>query len=263
MNKKLIFLFIGIFLFSFVNAQRDIYYELDNDVDLNVVCLNAGYCSSSAQCNISVFSPSGQVLLPLGTMQNQNSFHNYTLNSSLISSLGTYNVGGYCKDGASFSELDFPFEVTLSGGSPNIWSYITLIAILSFSLWALILFNINYNYGRREQLYKKVVTGYFSSEHGHKKGNLGSVILSALGLSLLKNMFIFYYLWFTLFLFLMVEFGQTFFISSLTSLASALFSVVIWGFLFVFAIMVFTFYNLFRTMMDDISKLMLGASDGW
>ncbi|KKN65959.1 hypothetical protein LCGC14_0476620 [marine sediment metagenome] len=124
----------GIFLISLVSA--DLVFRQGTEVDLKIVCINAGFCTSTAQCNVSIFSPT-ELLILNGTQATQSdnlAFYNLTLNSSLTTELGEYRVGGFCKDGSVTQVVDFTFDITADGRAfqafPNQFVFIALAFIL-------------------------------------------------------------------------------------------------------------------------------------
>ncbi|KKL53380.1 hypothetical protein LCGC14_2276010 [marine sediment metagenome] len=134
-NKKIWLMFlISFFLVSSVSAA--LTFEQSKDIDLKITCINAGFCTAAAQCNVSVFNPS-QVALLDGVQATQSAslaFYNITLNSTQTSELGTYSVGGFCKDGSVTQVVDFDFDVTADGKEfqafPNQFGVILLGFIL-------------------------------------------------------------------------------------------------------------------------------------
>lgn len=127
-------IFLGIFLISLVSPQ--LVFRQGTEVDLKIVCINAGFCTSAAQCNVSVFSPTELVILN-GTQATQSAnlaFHNITLNTTQTIELGGYRVGGFCKDGSVTQVVDFTFDITADGkpfqAFPNQFALIGLAFIL-------------------------------------------------------------------------------------------------------------------------------------
>ncbi len=114
-NKKLLFgIFVSVFLVTLVSGLT---FKQNNPIDLKIVCINAGFCTSTSQCNASIFSPNEVVLLSgvQGTIASNLAFHNFTLPASNTSDLGQYRVGGFCIDGSVTSLIDFNFDVTADG----------------------------------------------------------------------------------------------------------------------------------------------------
>ena len=115
-HKKIwLMILVGFFLVSSVSAA--LTFEQSKPTDIKIVCINAGFCTVVAQCNVSVFSPTEIVLLDgiEATQSASLAFHNITLNSTQTSQLGTYRVGGFCKDGSVTQVVDFDFDVTANG----------------------------------------------------------------------------------------------------------------------------------------------------
>lgn len=133
-NKKILTgIFMSIFLISLASALT---FKQNEQVDIKIICINAGYCTTSAVCNVSVFSPSEVTLLNgiQATRAANLAFHNFTLNGSQMSDLGQYRVGGFCKDGSVTQLVDFNFDVTANGepfeAFPNQFVIIGLAFIL-------------------------------------------------------------------------------------------------------------------------------------
>ncbi|KKM68572.1 hypothetical protein LCGC14_1459470 [marine sediment metagenome] len=114
-KKLLLMILVGFFLVGNISAA--LTFEQSKPTDIKIVCINAGFCTSAAQCNVSVFSPTEIVLLDgiEATQSTSLAFHNITLNSTQTSQLGTYRVGGFCKDGSVTQLIDFDFDITANG----------------------------------------------------------------------------------------------------------------------------------------------------
>ncbi len=116
-HKKQIFILmlLGIFLIPIISA--DLVFKQSENLDIKIVCINAGYCSSSSVCNVSVFGPEDEIILDgIQTTRASNlAFHNFSLNASQTTSLGEYRVGGFCKDGSVTQPIDFTFNVNPNG----------------------------------------------------------------------------------------------------------------------------------------------------
>lgn len=137
-KNLLTILLVSIFLLTSVSA---LVYKQNSPAEINLVCINAGFCSSSAQCNVSVFSPAGNVILDGVEATQSVSLANYniTLNENQTIELGEYQVGGFCKDGSVTQLVDFTFEVTPTGFS-DIFDFYLIILIASaviiiFGFW--------------------------------------------------------------------------------------------------------------------------------
>lgn len=125
-------LIIGMFFISFISA--DLTFQQGKEVDLKIVCINAGFCSSSGQCNVSVFSPSENTLLDAipGTQSPSLAFYNITIPSNSIQEFGDYRVSGFCKDGSVTAVVDFTFEVTGDGNPSQVFPKQFFFILLGF-----------------------------------------------------------------------------------------------------------------------------------
>ncbi len=133
-NKKVLtVIFIGIFLISIASALT---FQQNKEVDLKIVCINAGFCSSTTNCNVSIFAPNQETLISgiQGTSTANLAEYNFTLSSNQTSQLGEYTVGGFCLDGSVTNVIDFSFDVTADGkpfeAFPNQFAVIALAFIL-------------------------------------------------------------------------------------------------------------------------------------
>ena len=136
-HKKIFVTFLlGLFLISMISALT---FQQARDVDIKIVCINAGFCTSAAQCNVSIFSPTEFVLLDgvEATQSSSLAFHNITLNSTQTIDLGEYRVGGFCKDGSVTQLVDFPFTITADGKPfQNFPTPFTIIILGLLLVWA-------------------------------------------------------------------------------------------------------------------------------
>ena len=105
---------MGIFLVALISGLT---FQQSIEVDIKIVCINAGYCTSSAVCNVSIFAPDQTTLLDgiQATQAASLAFYNVTLNSTQTVQIGEYSVGGFCKDGSVTQLIDFSFDVTPTG----------------------------------------------------------------------------------------------------------------------------------------------------
>lgn len=112
-------LLLGMFLvlaLPAVSAEIEVRFPFNTDVDLKQACFNNGtYCSSLANCNISVLYPNGEILVNNIMMTNQVSFHNISFEKTQIRRLGIYNADMTCKDGTVHGKETFQIEVTADG----------------------------------------------------------------------------------------------------------------------------------------------------
>ncbi len=143
--KKIIF---GImFCIILLTSISSLIFQQNSVSNLNIVCINAGFCSGATECNVSVFSPEGVVLLD-GVQATQSASlanYNITLNETHTSEIGEYQVGGFCKDGSVTQVIDFTFEVNYLGKTFSTSQAITYLVlfIIVFFIFGFNLFIIN------------------------------------------------------------------------------------------------------------------------
>lgn len=166
---------------GFASAET---FILNEEADLKVTCLNDGYCSASAICNININNPVGIVITNNQNMTNQNSFHNYTFTPN---ETGQYSVTGFCEDGAYSKQIDFYFDVTVTGEAIGISQALINILLMLFFVGL----GVGFHYIRKsvnfEQWYNRILQKYETK-------NFVKMILSALTFNIMKNSFIIYYL---------------------------------------------------------------------
>ena len=137
-KNLLTILLVSIFLITSISALS---YKVNTTFEVNVVCINAGYCSGTTVCNASIFSPGGEIILQgvLGTQASDLSFFNWTVNSTQSSNLGEHQVGGFCTDGSVTQIIDFTYNITPTGLELDtaqgilVLGLIFVLVILSFS----------------------------------------------------------------------------------------------------------------------------------
>ena len=143
--------FFLLFSLSLVGAVTDTV-DVDDVFKQNEIigykkpCFNNGtYCSSSAQCNFTVFNPDNSILIDNVNGTNNESFHEVRF---AVTNIGVHKVDMVCFDSGRRGADTFYFEVTGSGFNNTTWFYIILLIIfggamvLGFSLndaWIVIL----------------------------------------------------------------------------------------------------------------------------
>lgn len=185
MNKKLLLFLLTFFMLTFVSAQ--ITYKADTTIDLIIVCLNDGYCSSNSYCNINIVDPLGDLIVSDTNMTYDTSFHFYEMD---VNDTGKYFVMGFCADGEYFQEVDFNFDVTENGKpvANNISLFMIAIIFLIFFIACFFMFMSN----KSEQsgfriffflisiifLMASLITGYMVASDGNISSNITSTTLS-------------------------------------------------------------------------------------
>lgn len=119
-------------------------YEQGTIIDLKESCFNNGsLCSSSANCNISIFSPRGEAIVkdfPM-TQNPSRAYFNFTLNGSSTDRVGFYRYDIVCADSGLVNFGSFNLQVTAGGNDPSIPQTISY-AILLLLLVGLFIFSV-------------------------------------------------------------------------------------------------------------------------
>lgn len=150
--NKLIFIFICV-LFS-IFAYADVYRACDA-ININVPCLNDGiYCSSSAQCNASIFYPNSSLLVEDQEMTNNIDYYNYSLLDTC--SEGSYNVIVRCGDINTSVYATYSYEFTKNGlPNPNNFDFSFSVLIIIVVL-GLLIFMLD-----KEHFFLKLINSFF------------------------------------------------------------------------------------------------------
>ncbi len=244
-----------LFLISFVGAQgcADEGWKGNAKIYENKTVVIT--CTTCDFINFTGVNVDQEVFLSNVEMNKSGSTFHYTFIGDDLDSVGTYQMDGY-------SNLDTPlafcFDVTMSGNSPSIGAY-TLLFIFGIGLFLLLVWvNIKFNKEVREKLYNKIVSSYFKNGLYDARGNLGNVILYTLAYGLLKNLLMFYYLVVIFFLFILTGLVESFAISSLVLLFTVVLNVALWGFVLVFIYMIFSFYEIIKSLIIEIANMERG-----
>lgn len=108
------------------------YYRKSIDVPLAIPCFDAEnrYCDSTYECNITITSPTFEVLVDNQPMTRSNSFYNYTLPASQTQNVGRYMVNSLCTNVTYSGYSLFYFEVTNTGFFTNDWTFILAVGFI-------------------------------------------------------------------------------------------------------------------------------------
>ena len=117
MLKKLLFFCLVLMLFPTVLAETDTK-KAGTAFDRVVFCSNdESPCSGTATCNITIVSPTSEIVVNNQPMTKNNNVFNYTLPSNLTR--GLYEEAAYCCDGALCSTQNGYFMITTNGKEEN------------------------------------------------------------------------------------------------------------------------------------------------
>lgn len=133
-NYKLVLLLL-VFLMPLGLAADDTYKQ-STEVNLKYFCQqeNGVDCDASAVCNLTVLSPAEAIIVQSGGMTNQGAFHNYSLNDSQTSIVGTHTAKLVCQDTPLIGYETFTFEITPSGTTTSTTQGLLYIALLGLGV---------------------------------------------------------------------------------------------------------------------------------
>lgn len=215
-------------------------------------------CPTCTFINFTATNNNGILLDDVSMIKSGSTFV-YTFLGENLSSVETIQADGY-------SDLDIPisfcFDVTMNGNNPSIGAYIMLIIVTILFFLLLLWINFKFDRKRLDKLYNKIVLGYFKHNLGQDKGNLGNTILFTIAYGLLRNLLMFYYLIIVFFMFVMTELVESYGIDSFIILFTTILNVSLWGFILVFIVMFFSFYEIIMSLLKDVQDSFSGVYDG-
>lgn len=135
-KRKLAFLFIFLFLiagvFAEVNTnQVDDVFQINSIVDYSKPCRNDGaYCSSSADCNYTIKTPSNSESVAVATYNAANGEANTSIN---FDELGIWSIEMTCCDGGECASKTLYAEVSGSGFNDT-FGFFIIILVLSLGV---------------------------------------------------------------------------------------------------------------------------------
>lgn len=106
-----------LFLITFVSAQ-DIKFTGQQNTQLDILneCEDAGFpCNDEFECNITIISPSQEIIILNDLMTKNETIYNYTLNENQTISLGSYENSMCCTNVTHSGCEVFLHEITPSG----------------------------------------------------------------------------------------------------------------------------------------------------
>ncbi len=262
-NKEAIkyfsFALMFLFLISFTMAQgcADEGWKGNGKIHENKTVTIT--CPTCTFINFSATNTDQEVFLDNVAFTKSGSTFSYTFLGTDLDSVGIYWIDGY-------SNLDIPlglcFDVTMTGNNSSFGTYAILILFATSLLAILVWINFKFDRKRIDQLYNKIVLGFFNHNLGQDKGNLGITILFTIAYGLLRNLLMFYYLIIVFFMFMMTELVESFGIDSLILLFTTLLNVFLWGFILVFIVMIFNFYEIVMSLLKDVRDSFSGVYNG-
>lgn len=238
------------------------YVKLNANFELDIAIHNqsTGDILTDKTCYLFLQNSTGDITCSSPLTYNAGLMtHSITIYQGNFSDLGIHAFYIMCSED-DVEEGGFAsgtFEVTLNGNENNLWMYIFLVVFAAFLIAITVLINVKFNQKRREELYKRIVTGYFNIRN-NEKGDLGSVILYVMAYGLLNLLVGFYYLEILFLMFVLTETIIVFNIVSLITIFTTLLNVLAWGFILVFIVIIFKMFELFKNLIKDINDSFVG-----
>lgn len=249
-------LLVFIFMISFITAQGCAsegwkgYSKIHENKTIKITCPTCTFI------NFTALDTNQDMFLDNVQMDKSGNTFSYVFLGDDLNTVGTYRIDGY-------SDLDIPlglcFDITMTGNESSFGTYAILIIFATSLLGLLLWLNFRFDRQRLDQLYNKIVLGFFNHNLGQDKGNLGNVILFTIGYGLLRNLLMFYYLIIVFFMFMMTELVESFGIDSLVILFTTILNVFLWGFILVFIVMMFSFYEIIMGLLKDVQDSFSGV----
>ena len=236
MKKLFLFLLISVFFLSFSSAETG--YELNEEVNITITCLNDGYCSSASYCNINIEDPNGDIIIMNTNMTYTVSFHYYTLN---ITELGAYKITGFCQDGTSNKQVDFLF-----GGDEG-----EVLEIVAGVLLVLLIIGLMLSINMK---YKGVDFDKWNDNIKESHNNTGKTFVKGIFYGLMKNVFIWYYFLGWIMLFIIKEIVVMFNSAEILGYFLLMLDIYSLGFILVMILLIGYFVGYMRNMVDDLTN---------
>lgn len=177
--NKITILLLGIFLFSFASAQ--LTYQIDEEVNLTIVCLNDGYCSAGSYCNINVEDPSKEIIIQNKNMTDYGTWFGYNMTPT---ENGLYLVSGYCQDGSDYEEVDYYFMATIDGEEQTISKLLGTIVLILLMIGLMGLVKYNHDHTNFDK---------WDNEIKDKHKHMGQTMVRSIVYNLFKHTFLWYY----------------------------------------------------------------------
>jgi len=116
MKRILLILLMGMFLVSFVVAEEDPTFQVNQEFDLKRGCSNNGFfCDSSFICNATLIYPDGTILKDNVEMTHTNTYKNITVTQSQNNQLGFIKTLIGCNNVTWAGQEEFDIAITADG----------------------------------------------------------------------------------------------------------------------------------------------------
>ncbi len=245
MKKLFIFLMLGLFLISFTSAldphTKETNYKLTAD------------SNNATTCNFTYIKFPDNTQTFFNLIMAKNGINFYTeIEGSNYSQLGITCMGITCTDGVTFKPGTKCIEVTPSGRLVNISGIIANALLIFF--FASFIFFFHYIAGKinYEKWHNSIIKKY-------EYRNYIKVVISSIGYNILKNKFIWYYLFGLPLMLLITDMAFTFGVNSMVNLMQILLAIYYWGFILVGAFFFGYLQEWVANIVDEIKSRDLGV----
>ena len=235
---------MSMFLFSFAAAEEIDYAKINTISNISVICLNDGYCSNDSYCTINLEDPDGNLVVNNQNMTNLGSVHNYTFN---FTSIGTYDVAGFCIDGSDSQEIDFEIHVNYLGKAPAegfdgrfilLGFFLLLIGLLIF-----LQYKINF-----KQWYQSIMRKY-------DKRNFFRTLMASLGFYFMNNPFSLFYMLGLFVVLLIFDISRVYVIDSAYRVIQIFVVIYLFALFFVLLELLGDIHEFFSRIMEEFKKM--------
>jgi hypothetical protein len=241
-NKIFLFLFLGMFLLSFVSAYDP--HKIGEDLEFSITSNFATSCELT-----TINTPNG--IIEIGQTDTDTRTFNFIVLGGNYSTSGTYCHNLVCTDGVDTASGQECRDVNLSGVSQNmtlIISEIFLVVLISILIWILHLKYRNTNY--------KEMNIKISESHD---GNWGKTFIKTIGNNIMRNSFLWYYSlgWFLLIV--LRDLIYNFNTEEIYNFFTLFLDIYSFGFFLVIIVWIGILIHHFRFITDMINDLNLGV----
>lgn len=227
---------------SFMSATEYSPHKQDTDLNFSITSNFATNCTLS-----TINSPDGLISInQLADVSGQT--FSFNIDGGNYSSLGVYCHNIVCTDGVKITTGDICREVTPSGKSisgSKVSAYIILFFFLLFIILGFYYTTRNINYEKWNQ---NIINKYESR-------NIVRVILSSIGYNIMKNSFIWYYLFGLPIILLITDIAYVFGVESMIYLMQIILGIYYFGILIVAVFFFGYIQEWFAYISDEIKSL--------
>jgi hypothetical protein len=219
LKRNLMFIMSIMILISFVSAEDNLAHKVDTDLNFSITSNFATQCTL-----ISIDTPTQ--VIPINKVVTDTGSFEFNILAGNYSELGTYCHNIICTDGTDSISGKECRDITSSGKTIsliNIFAYAIAFIFFILIIFAFHHFTSKINY---EQWHNSIIKKY-------EDRNIVKVIISSIFYNVLKNSFIWYYLFGLPIILLVTDIAYVFNVESMIYLLKIILGVYYFGFLIV------------------------------